>query len=666
MAGPRFVDWSHIRVVGDRHAAAPYVNEARKLMGYVQEDAARQGLGVHSLRRELSDGTVIIAEKHGEVPRMTIIPVGEGGERRPVLMEGFVVNRTNAVDPVILRHPEDEGWVPYFHTSNSPGYDEVDEDLRRTYLGAYPQGLAHQGGAVCWWNERGEFLNIWNAGSRYIAPAAYHPYTIFGGFVLHRGEQCLDLIEYRTAGGGSFAGTTPHILGAAFKDGWLYVMMGGLSTLLYTQPPTTPSTMTDVWMSNLFSGSTFNYALRRFKLTPALNPVTGNAYYKVLHGSDETLSAFTGTRTYSPWVFNEDVTEVVTYTLPASVTLMHRTLTGGDYGPFEEPEPPEFTGLTATTTWRISIAINGGDPTAPVTTDAGNAIAEDNGVVLELVPTYAGGYQYVCDGKTYPAVDFSGGDNSTIGATYTNCWLIDCDIKADVFVFVENVTTTIPHANNPDQAPLAVYSRRERRLMVYRGGALEYAGPVATTFGWIDYDGCVRGSEQAWSLGVSGMHRLTMRMARSRVHSRGLDSEDVPMLVYSHGMNETVNLRHSRFTFPVTARYSVTGGALTAWPQVIPSDPPQLNLFFEQYGYGYNNALDPYNSINANAVVALNGLAVNGPDVVCYASDDSDTTVYCTNNPLGGEALVGHTTAPAVIGVLGRPPLEQKYVVETP
>lgn len=74
MSAARFTDWTHTRVVGTPAAAAPYIGEARKLLGFVWEEARRNRLGVHQVTRKLPDGAVIIAEKHGTIPRMTIIP----------------------------------------------------------------------------------------------------------------------------------------------------------------------------------------------------------------------------------------------------------------------------------------------------------------------------------------------------------------------------------------------------------------------------------------------------------------------------------------------------------------------------------------------------------------------------------------------------------------
>lgn len=76
MSGPRYSGWTPIVVVGDREVAAQHVPEARKLLGFVLEEAKRNGLGIANLRRELQDGTVLLAEKIGELPRVTIIARG--------------------------------------------------------------------------------------------------------------------------------------------------------------------------------------------------------------------------------------------------------------------------------------------------------------------------------------------------------------------------------------------------------------------------------------------------------------------------------------------------------------------------------------------------------------------------------------------------------------
>ena len=74
MSGRRFDQWHLSRVVGDPAAAQPYWAIGRKLLGYAMDEAQRASLGVHVVRRVLPDGAVIIAEKIGLLPRLTIIP----------------------------------------------------------------------------------------------------------------------------------------------------------------------------------------------------------------------------------------------------------------------------------------------------------------------------------------------------------------------------------------------------------------------------------------------------------------------------------------------------------------------------------------------------------------------------------------------------------------
>lgn len=107
----RYVDWTHIRVNGDRHAAAPYVPDGRKLLGEVMEEAARNGLGVHVLHRRLEDGTVLVAEKHGDIPRITITPAPARAVQRRRTLEAFHLTWAStapARTPILFIEPRGE------------------------------------------------------------------------------------------------------------------------------------------------------------------------------------------------------------------------------------------------------------------------------------------------------------------------------------------------------------------------------------------------------------------------------------------------------------------------------------------------------------------------------------------------------------------------------
>lgn len=75
MSGPRFSGWHHKQGAGQSGEDA-YRPEAAKLLGAVVQEAARNGLQTHQMQRRYPDGTVIIAELIGGIPRTTIIPAG--------------------------------------------------------------------------------------------------------------------------------------------------------------------------------------------------------------------------------------------------------------------------------------------------------------------------------------------------------------------------------------------------------------------------------------------------------------------------------------------------------------------------------------------------------------------------------------------------------------
>lgn len=84
MPGPRYTDWTHVHVVGDRAAAAPHVPYGRKLLGYLAEQRAR-GDQQAVIVRATEDGSVVRAEFIGSIPRITITPATAGGAMEEVL-----------------------------------------------------------------------------------------------------------------------------------------------------------------------------------------------------------------------------------------------------------------------------------------------------------------------------------------------------------------------------------------------------------------------------------------------------------------------------------------------------------------------------------------------------------------------------------------------------
>jgi hypothetical protein len=73
MPGPRYTDWTHVHVRGDRDAAAPHVPLGRKMLGYLAQQR-ESGVQTQEITRKLTDGTFVRARFIGDIPRIEIIP----------------------------------------------------------------------------------------------------------------------------------------------------------------------------------------------------------------------------------------------------------------------------------------------------------------------------------------------------------------------------------------------------------------------------------------------------------------------------------------------------------------------------------------------------------------------------------------------------------------
>lgn len=420
MTGPRYIGWRHTRVVGDRGAAQSYRKEAEKLLGYVAEDAARNGLQTHSLTRKLADGAVITGEIRGGIPRVTIVPPSRVTPKPRRTVEGFFLTwagQDAGRDPVMFEPPPDleegeDGWRDWrasFFSSKSFGYADTPEDRRGpSYVDVFgvrskaplPTRLLAANGT---WTDRrtGETVAWLRCYPAYWPEHYRHPRTLYGNWVTIYGHPVLDV------GGGW------QVMAAAKRDGWLYLVVAENLGVMSPPPlPAAPAYSGQVWYSQPYSNDEFFYALWRVPLALEKQPDTGIETYRAIAERGEMLWRGALRRAYGAWSFNAEVTEVVTVQLPRlAVFSWVYTRKGGDWA-VSDVEDPSYPTVEAQ---RIALTINHGGTVPTVSYSASLApslIAEEDGVQLEIKehtrPTGAGAYgrvDYVMGDFTIPVTE---------------------------------------------------------------------------------------------------------------------------------------------------------------------------------------------------------------------------------------------------------------------
>lgn len=319
MTATRYTDWTHIHVVGaEREAAEPYLPFARKLLGYVFYDAKFNNLGTHKAIRKLDDGTVVIAEKHGEIPRITIYPAPAAAQPKSEAGGDFVVWARNAAHPdgiddeypqQILR-PGEEGWQVWTHDAGTAG--------RRTgiYSGTFPAGVRHAGN-VDWVDSRGVRLSWYGPASRYFFDRWRQPSAQYGRFVFLLGQVLLDIDAYCEASEVDIV--ERKVLGAALNGGWLYVVQALMAE--QADPPVAPTGRAgDVFMTPPYPSVAVGHRLVRYRIAIAAEqPVSSR--YSVITGSHESLWSGANTGWVNPWFFNPDASVAETFTMPETAHI---------------------------------------------------------------------------------------------------------------------------------------------------------------------------------------------------------------------------------------------------------------------------------------------------------------------------------------------------------
>lgn len=453
----RYTDWTHTRVVGSREAAAAYVPHARKLLGQVMQEAESMGLGVHQIRTELEDGAVIVAEKHGSIPRITITPPPGGARKRPMrVFEDLVTSNglaqfsedTRDRPPIILSPSRDAVWSSFFFGKTSPGYNASTANSKGTYKDVFPttedDASVLSDASRSWRSPAGEYVS-WLTVFDYFVPAYRHPASLYAGAVVRAGRVVFNTNTYGGPNGEPL--DEVRVLAAAFKGDWLYVMLAELGELTYTARPATPSFMHDAWASQPYSSASAPYRLARFKMRSITDPATNVLRFEVKNGTMETLWAGSLERAYAGWSFNEAMTECVSYQIPANTLVLYKA------GAVDAAQ--------SASTLRLAFAINIAPDEASATygtTSAGDKIAEENGTTLRLVKVGPHAYDYVCGDSTFVAYRWDG-----VGKIETGRQLAYANLRTKSFVFYEYVYS---YAEPPDLtvaqfAAIAVHDNQE-------------------------------------------------------------------------------------------------------------------------------------------------------------------------------------------------------------
>lgn len=328
MPSARDHDWTHVHVIGDKGEAALYLPFARKLLGFVKEQAAYNALGTYRAVRTMTDGAVISAEIHGSIPRITIKPPRRATPR-PVKVEGDIVvwardaSHPNGIDPTypqqVLRF-RDGLVTTLFKERDIPLYD-VFQGSKGVYESdnagrpLFPDGIRYAGN-VDWIGQHGERVSWYGPSTRYWLDPFVQPSAQYGRYVFMLGRRLLDVDAY-------FADDTdnaflPHryVLGAALHEGALYVVLADLPDG-FTTTGTIPAYT--LHADQPFPIGDVPTMLCRFGIH-AIPPEQG-AGFEVTAKSLQVIDTQDVAGGCAPWFFNESATHAVSCTLPTNIVI---------------------------------------------------------------------------------------------------------------------------------------------------------------------------------------------------------------------------------------------------------------------------------------------------------------------------------------------------------
>lgn len=639
MHGGRYEGELFVRFDGDKEAGQQFMQEARKVMGETLDAARFNSLNSHKVTKRYENGLVIVAEKIGDLNRVTIAPPPPAGGKKPIrVYEDLVVTAgTNsivggerAITPVIGTY-ENEHWKSFFYRSSAPGYDAAKAAgyAGGTYFDAFPttfDDLTVLGDSnVNWCNDDGEYCS-WLCGMPVAASPYRHPNALYSAAVNRLGRRMFSLTDYVDENGASLP--EQFVLAAAFKDDWLYFLASNLGPLNFTPRPASASQMHDAWASPMFATQNFTYVLYRVQLERKTDPLSGQMYFVAIDGTHQVIASASLARAYSRWVFSRDLTQLVTYQLPEQAMMLYKAR--------EVDEPLSGPGLR----FVFDITIDEDNASASLSSSsAGEGIFEDSGVMLLLTKNAANSYNWVCGTYVCPAYRFALN-------TQTTRRLLYADPYNGKFIFSE----TVAFFDNP-----ASYVTRTNRFIVVEGGVetIAYTYNDGNSIGPPGVDGFfnVRDDFDATdAVGLVAAYRSVCGVTFSAFDPEDGDDEPAagqfaPIFLIPGDLPNILGLANGGMAFSLNSDEDAT-----SWE------------WDHEIGFGYGGSFAPIDSVDGN-IFLVSFLGTSTPNYVAFSGlwDVNGARVhYIPNGDL--MAMIGNAFPGNVVNamyVLGKPPMEQ-------
>ncbi len=648
MPAARDNDWTHCHVVGDRTVAAQYLPFARKLLGFVKHDASFNKLGVHKIVRRLDDGTVVTAEIHGNIPRITIQTAPRSQPQPPLPWFDYACSTFSSdfskAEPLLLKFGKDDMLRAYFFSNKSFGYSKP----AGTYGGAYPMRLKESGndahflcGEIWHENEDGECVS-WHGiqQHRYWYSPNRVPVSQGRGFVFHHGDILLDMYHYglkfenRTDMDGFF------VRAAALRKGWLYCVLSQMDRNIVYTVPSTPSTYGDIYMPPSYETIDARVYLVRFPLKITRAVGTGRPKYAVagtlqilwnglLHNGD------------GPWVFSKDLSVCSTVARPDENRYVRCSRAIVWPNPYADPPlvPYTLTENSAIYRVRLNFAATPRPATAFESELSNDVVIEDSGYQVSLVNSDhpLGGLDLMMRGRKYPLLryfpDLPEGEAPIPfnGGSWFSATIMHCDPVNDVLILQSQHVAETAGENYT--------STYDYKTTIYRAGASEDIAVDSFSNQNNDGPGVVSGMYNLYQFARSvgeqaecGVTRLYLRMGQSEPTSGfGLPAPNNGTYPeHGHAMNMFV-LPASRVMYPEIN--SDFGGFLAA--QWLYSDDPDYNTWnqfesFSLFAQGQTGAAALRPPTNSEAVAAFRtvaggGAALSDEKRVIYAGEATAT-----------------------------------------